>query len=50
MGAIAYTYLNGFYQLSLKNRDGWMRTFRHRMYIMVRAAGQAPSMHVPISG
>ncbi|KAG2452838.1 hypothetical protein HYH02_002184 [Chlamydomonas schloesseri] len=34
IGAIAYTYLRGFYFLSQKNRDAWMGTFRSRVFIM----------------
>ncbi|PNW87193.1 hypothetical protein CHLRE_02g112650v5 [Chlamydomonas reinhardtii] len=34
IGAIAYTYLRGFYYLSQKNRDAWMGTFRSRVFIM----------------
>lgn len=34
VGAIAYTYLRGFYHLSMKNREAWVGTFRHRLFIL----------------
>eukprot|EP00198_Chlamydomonas_reinhardtii_P010345 XP_001699682.1 predicted protein [Chlamydomonas reinhardtii] len=42
IGAIAYTYLRGFYYLSQKNRDAWMGTFRSRVFIMGPGAGCLP--------